>query len=89
MVNYDTLTNNHNTTLNQWYEYEHCYHPTEEKIKKKKTLLFDLPLYLDSGPQTSDVHFTQLNAFCLFTFCSSSSCNNQSTALTVREQRPL
>jgi len=28
MVNYDTLTNDY-TTLNQQYEYEQCYHPTE------------------------------------------------------------
>jgi len=38
-VNYDTLTNDdytilHYTTLNQRYEYEQCYNPTEREIKK-------------------------------------------------------
>jgi len=41
--NYDTLTNNdttlHYTTLNQRYEYEQCYHPTEREIKKSRYFL--------------------------------------------------
>jgi hypothetical protein len=32
--NYDTLTNDNYATLNQRYEYEQCYHPTEQEIKK-------------------------------------------------------
>jgi hypothetical protein len=39
-VNYDTLTNDEYTTLNQRSEYEQCYHPTEREIKIH--LLFDL-----------------------------------------------
>jgi len=38
-VNYDTLTNDDYTTLNQRYEYEQCYHPTERE-KLKKSLYF-------------------------------------------------
>jgi hypothetical protein len=32
----------HYITLNQKYEYEQCYHPTEREIKKIP-LLFELP----------------------------------------------
>jgi len=32
-VNYD-YTILHYSRLNQWYEYEQCYHPTEREIKK-------------------------------------------------------
>jgi hypothetical protein len=38
-VNYDTLSNDY-TTLNERYEYEQCYHPTEREIKK-------VPLHFD------------------------------------------
>jgi hypothetical protein len=43
-VNYDTLTNDDYTTLNQKYEYEQCHHPTEWEIKEIP-LLLDLPSY--------------------------------------------
>jgi len=43
-VNYDTLTNDDYTTLNQQYEYKQCYHPTAREIKRIP-LLFDLPSY--------------------------------------------
>jgi len=33
-VNYDTLTNDDYTTLNQRYEYAQYYHPTERESKK-------------------------------------------------------
>jgi len=33
-VNYETLTNDDYTPLNQRYELEQCYHPAEREIKK-------------------------------------------------------
>jgi hypothetical protein len=65
-VNYDPVTTvtQHYTTLNQRYEYEQCYHPTEREIKKshyfltyphKLTLLARKVLRRIFGPKTGEV----------------------------------
>jgi hypothetical protein len=63
MVNYDTLTNGDYTILNQRYEYEQCYHPTEREIKKKSSYFLTYPRNIVSLPVLNDYEICHLWEF--------------------------